>query len=52
MYVVKYSSLEEWQKYVPLIIDEVHVKEDTVYDKHTGALVGCVSLGNANDQLL
>lgn len=52
MHVAEYSSLEEWQKCVSLIIDEVHIKEDLVYDKHTGALVGFVSLGNVNDQLL
>ena len=52
MRVAEYSSLEEWQKYVSLIVDEVHVKEDIVYDKKTGALVGFVSLGNVNDKLL
>ena len=47
-----YHSLEEWQTYVGLIIDEIHIKEDLVYDKHTGVLIGFTALGDINDQLL
>ena len=39
-------------KYVTLIIDEVHIKEDLVYDKHEGCLIGFVDLGSINNQLL
>ena len=35
--------------YVTLVLDEVHIKEDLVYDKHQGHLV---DLGNANNKLL
>uniref|UniRef100_A0A1X7SYS4 Uncharacterized protein n=1 Tax=Amphimedon queenslandica TaxID=400682 RepID=A0A1X7SYS4_AMPQE len=35
MRVAEYSSLKEWEKCVSLIIDEVHIKEYLVYDKHT-----------------
>ena len=28
----------ERDKYVALIMDEMHIKEDIVYDKHTGNL--------------
>ena len=29
---------QEWEKYVALILDEMHIKEDLVFDKHTGML--------------
>uniref|UniRef100_A0A1X7VAF9 Uncharacterized protein n=1 Tax=Amphimedon queenslandica TaxID=400682 RepID=A0A1X7VAF9_AMPQE len=35
MRVAEYSSLKEWEKCVSLIINEVHIKEYLVYDKHT-----------------
>ena len=47
-----YYNLEEWEKCVGILIDEMHIKEDLVYDKHTGALIGFISLGDVNDQLL
>ena len=47
-----YYHLEDWQKCVGILIDEMHIKEDLVYDKHTGALIGFISLGDVNDQLL
>jgi len=43
---------EDLNKYVILIIDEVHIKEDLVYDKHKGCLIGFVNLGIINNQLL
>ena len=33
-------------------MDEVHIKEDLVYDKHEGTLVGFVNLGDTNNHLL
>ena len=39
-------------KYVVLIIDEIHIKEELVYDKHQGSLIGFVNLGEINNQLL
>jgi len=39
-------------KYVILVIDEVHIKEELVYDKHEGCLIGFVNLGETNNQLL
>ena len=39
-------------KYVILIMDEVHVKEELVYDKHEGRLIGFINLGDTNNQLL
>ena len=43
---------QDLSKYVTLIIDEVHIKEDLVYDKHEGCLIGFVDLGSINNQLL
>ena len=39
-------------KYVILVMDEVHIKHDLVYDKHEGCLVGFVNLGSTNNQLV
>ena len=33
-------SLEEWQRFVVLKINEIHIRDELVYDKHTGSLVG------------
>lgn len=46
------ASCEEWQKFVCLLIDEMHIREDLVYNKHTGTLVGFCNLGEINDHLL
>ena len=49
-----YFELKEWGKTVDLIINEVHFKEDLVYDKLSGTLIGFISLGDidVNDKLL
>jgi hypothetical protein len=39
----KLSTCEEFQKYVVLVMDEMHIREDLVYDKHSGELVGFVN---------
>ena len=35
-----------------MLQDEMKIKEDLIYDKHTGGMVGFVNLGLINDQLL
>ena len=30
------TKCEEREKYVAILMDEMHIKEDLVYDKHTG----------------
>jgi hypothetical protein len=35
-----------------LVLDEMHVKEGLVYDKHSGELVGFVDLGDINNHLM
>ena len=34
------ANAQEWQKIVILLLDEMHIRDDLVYDKHTGALLG------------
>ncbi len=43
---------EEWQKCVTVILDEMHIKHDLVYDKHSGELIGFANLGEVNEHLL
>ena len=38
-------------KYIGLIMDEVHIKQELVFDKHEGSLIGFVNLGDTNNQL-
>lgn len=45
------ANAEEWQKIVILLLDEMHIRDDLVYDKHTGALVGFSDLGDINAHL-
>ena len=45
------DSIAEFQKYVCLVFDEVKVKEDLVYDKHSASPLGFVKIGNVNDHL-
>ena len=46
------DSLPESRRYVVLIVDEMKIKEDLVYDKYAGHLIGFTSLGEVNDQLM
>ena len=50
--IANYKELQEWEKCVTLLIDEMHLKEDLVYDKGTGAMVGFTSFVKINDHLL
>ena len=38
------AQCEEFQKCVLLLVDEVHTKEDLVFDKHSGELLGYINL--------
>ena len=40
----KLGELEEWQKHVVLIFDEMHIKEDLIFDKLTDELKGFINL--------
>ena len=52
MNAAKLSSCEEYQKYVGILIDEMHIREELIYSKHKGCLSGFANLGNINEQLL
>ena len=39
-------------KYVILVMDEIFIKNDLVYDKHDGSLIGFVNIGDTNNQIL
>ena len=49
---VKINDLPESKRYVTLLIDEMKIKEDLVFDKHSCTMIGFVRLGSINDQLL
>ena len=46
------ESLEEHQKYVAVVFDEMKIKEGIVYDKNECKIVGFVDLGAVNNTLM
>lgn len=48
----KLDESAEYQNCVCLVFDEMKIKEDLVYDKHSGQLIGCMNLGDVNNELL
>lgn len=46
------DNVPECLKYVCLVLDEVRIKEDLVYDKYSMQVIGFVNVGDINDQLL
>ena len=51
MSIADVAPVQDWQKYVIVLMDEMHIREDLVYDKHTGALLGFTYLGDINSHL-
>uniref|UniRef100_A0A1X7TDQ0 Transposable element P transposase-like RNase H domain-containing protein n=1 Tax=Amphimedon queenslandica TaxID=400682 RepID=A0A1X7TDQ0_AMPQE len=47
----KIDELEEWQRFVVLILDEIKIREDLVFDKSGHRLHGFVNLGDINREL-
>lgn len=45
------DNAKEHQKYVALVFDEVKIREDLVYNKHSGELIGFVNLTDINQHL-
>jgi len=45
------ASCPEYEENVLLIMDEMHIKESLILDKHTGALVGFTNLREMNEHL-
>ena len=52
MQAANLTSCPEWHKLVILLLDEMHIREDLVYDKHTGKMIGFTNLGDINNHLL
>jgi hypothetical protein len=52
MQIAKISSCPEKEKYVGLLMDEMHIKANLVYNKHSGNLIGFINLGDVNNHLL
>lgn len=48
----KLSTSPEYHKLVLILMNEMHIKEGLVYDKHTGSITGFIDLGSVNNQLL
>ena len=46
------KSIPESRRYVILLLDEMKIKENIVYNKHTSEMVGFVSLGDINNSIL
>ena len=46
------ESLEAWQKCVLLILDEMKIREDLVYDKNSDELIGFTNMGDIITTLL
>ena len=43
---------DQSSQYVGILFDDVKVKSDLVYDKHTVELLGCVNLDNVSNELI
>ena len=43
------KNFKEHHKIVGLLQDEIRIKSDLVYDKHTGELIGFIDLGDINN---
>lgn len=52
MQAANLASCADWQKLTFLLLDEMHIREDLVYDKHSGHLIGFVNMGDVNSHLL
>ena len=51
MKAAQVDTCPERNKCILLILDEMHIREDLVYDKHTGEFIGFANLGKINTQL-
>lgn len=47
----KIDTLQDWQKYVSVVFDEVKIKEGIVFDKNECVIVGFTNLGSVNNTL-
>lgn len=42
------ANIPDWMKYIVILCDEMKIKENLVYDKHSTEVVGFVDLGSFN----
>ena len=45
------SELNDVQRHVIISFDEMRIKEELVYNKHTSEVIGFINLGDVNNQL-
>ena len=45
---MKLVSCENHEKLVMLLLDEIHVREKLVFEKHEGSLIGFANVGDIN----
>ena len=48
---INFKTLEEYQKNVILMFDEIRIKDGLVYSTETGELVGFIDLGDINNEI-
>ena len=46
------SFTDNWQQYVGLLHDEIKIKADLVYNKHSGELIGFMNLDDVGNAVL
>ena len=51
MDAARVTTCPEREKYVVLLFDEMHIRDDLVYDKHSGKMIGFTNLGEVNNHL-
>lgn len=49
---IKIDSLPENRRFVSLILDEMKIKEELAYNKHSGEIIGFMDLGYVNNELV
>ena len=47
----KVDTCPECEKCAMLLLDEMHIREDIVFDKHSGEMIGFANLGEINEHL-
>ena len=47
----KVDTCPEREKCTILLIDQMHIREDVVYDKHSGELIGFTNMANISNSL-
>lgn len=52
MQAANITTCEFYEKFVAILIDEMYVRQDLVYEKQSRKLVGFTSLGDINDHLV